>query len=160
MSALTRLVFGLARALAVAGGTLLVGIGLLVTGSVLSRWLRNQAVAGDFELVQMGLALAVFAFLPLCQAHRGNIIVDTFTMKLPLRAQRALDGIWDLVFATVAALIAWRLTIGAAEAFRTGSTSMVLAIPIGYAIYACAAMAAFLAIVCLVTATERFRGGP
>jgi TRAP-type C4-dicarboxylate transport system permease small subunit len=160
MSALPRLVFALARALAVAGGVLLVGIGVLVTVSVLSRWLRNQAVSGDFELVQMGLALAVFAFLPLCQANRGHIVVDTFTMKLPLRVQHALDGIWDLVFAGVAALLAWRLAIGGAEAFRTGSTSMVLAIPIGWAILACAGMAAFLALVCLLTAAQRFRGGP
>ncbi len=143
--------------LAILGGLLVVGLSLLVTGSVLKRWTTDQGVNGDFELVQTGLALAVFAFLPFCQARRGNIMVDTFTARLPLRVQRALDGLWDLVFAAAAGLIAWRLAEGARDAFTSNTTSMVLALPIGYAIAACAAMAGLLAVVCLLTALERFR---
>jgi TRAP-type C4-dicarboxylate transport system permease small subunit len=146
-----------AGALALAGGLLCVGLALLVTGSVLKRWATNQGIEGDFELVQISLALAVFSFLPLCQARRGNIMVDTFTAGLPLRAQRALDGVWDLVLAGVAGLIAWRLALGAMDSLRTGTTSMVLGLPVGYAIAACALMAAFLAVVAGLTALERFR---
>ncbi len=147
----------LARILALCGGFLAVGLALLVTASVVMRWLGGEGVNGDFELVQMGLALAVFTFLPLCQAHRGNVMVDTFTTRLPPPAQAALDALWDLVYAAFAGFIAWRLTIGAVEAMTSRTTSMVLELPIHYAIGACAGMAAFLALICLLTALRRAR---
>ena len=147
----------IARILAFVGGLLVVALALLVTTSVVLRWLGGQGVNGDFEMVQMGLALAVFAFLPLCQAHRGNVMVDTFTLRLPSWMQAAMDVLWDLVYAGFAGFIAWRLAIGAMEAFTSRTTSMVLGLPIHYAIGACAGMAAFLALICLLTALRRAR---
>ena len=148
----------LARVLALTGGVLLVAIGALVTTSVLMRWLAGGGINGDFELVQMGLAVAVFAFLPLCQAHRGNVMVDTFTSRLPFKAQYLIDAFWDLLYAGFAGFIAWRLAIGATEARTSQTTSMMLGLPIYYAIGLCAAMAAFLALICLLTAVRRARG--
>lgn len=150
----------IAPVLALAGGFLLVGLAGLVTASVVMRWAGGEGVNGDFELVQMGLALAVFAFLPLCQAHRGNVMVDTFTTRLPARVQAAIDALWDLVYAGFAAFIAWRLSVGAAEALSSRTTSMVLGLPIHYAIGACAAMAAFLALICVLTAIRRVGARP
>jgi TRAP-type C4-dicarboxylate transport system permease small subunit len=150
----------IARVLALAGGFLLVGLAGLVTASVVMRWAGGEGVNGDFELVQMGLALAVFAFLPLCQAHRGNVMVDTFTTRLPARLQAAIDALWDLVYAGFAAFVAWRLSVGAAEALTSHTTSMVLALPIHYAIAACSAMAAFLALICVLTALRRLGANP
>ena len=147
----------IARVLAIAGGILVVGLAGLVTASVLMRWLGGQGINGDFELVQTGLALAVFTFLPLCQAHRGNVMVDTFTNRLPLRLQYVLDALWDVVYAAFAGFIAWRLAIGAMEAYTSRTTSMVLGLPIHYAIGACAAMAAFLSLICGLTAVRRSR---
>jgi len=147
----------IARILALIGGLLLAGLALLVTTSVILRWLGGQGINGDFEMVQMGLALAVFAFLPLCQAHRGNVMVDTFTLRLPLWVQATIDALWDLVYAAFAGFIAWRLSIGAMEAFTSHTPSMVLSLPIHYAIGACAGMAAFLALICLLTALRRIR---
>src|SRR4051812_45219095 len=111
------------RPLAIAGGLLMLLMAIMVVTSVVMRWLINYSVPGDIELVQIATALAVFSFLPLCQAHRGNIMVDTFTTKLPRRAQRALDAVWDLVYAGMAALIAWRLAIGAYDTIRSRTVS-------------------------------------
>jgi TRAP-type C4-dicarboxylate transport system permease small subunit len=146
-----------ARLLALVGGILLVSLGVLVTTSVLMRWLLGEGINGEFELVQMGLAVTVFAFLPLCQAKRGNVMVDTFTTWLPRGAQIALDVFWDIVFAAFAAFIAWRLALGAMDAHTNATTSMVLGLPIHFAIWICAGMSAFLALVCLVTAWGRVR---
>jgi TRAP-type C4-dicarboxylate transport system permease small subunit len=146
-----------ARLIALAGGVILVAIGILVTTSVLMRWIAGEGVNGDFELVQMGLAVAVFTFLPLCQAHRGNVMVDTFTQRLPGKVQAGLDALWDALYAAVAAFIAWRLSVGAAEASASHTTSMVLSVPIHYAIGVCAAIAAFLALIGLLTAIRRLR---
>lgn len=141
-----------AETLALCGGLLMLAVSGLVTLSVLMRWLLGDGVSGDFELVQIATALGAFAFLPLCQARRGNVIVDTFTARLPPRALAALDALWDLAYAALAAMIAWRLVLGARDAFASQTTSMVLAIPQGYAIAACAAIGLFLAIVALATA--------
>jgi TRAP-type C4-dicarboxylate transport system permease small subunit len=138
--------------LAIAGGLLMLATATIVVVSVTMRWLTSNSVQGDIELVQIATALAIFSFLPLCQGHRGNIMVDTFTAWLPKRAQAALDGLWDLVYAGMAALIAWRLTVGAYDTIRSRTVSMMLGLPVGWAIAACAAMAALLAVVAVITA--------
>ena len=150
----------LAHFLAVLGGLVVVAIAVLVTTSVLMRWLGGEGVNGDFELVQMGLALAVFAFLPLCEARHGNVVVDTFTTRWSRAAQVALDVLWDLVYAAFAAFIAWRLSLGAFESAASHTTSMVLGLPVHFAIAGCAAMAAFLALVCIAAARQRGRISP
>jgi TRAP-type C4-dicarboxylate transport system permease small subunit len=144
--------------LALAGGALMLVVACLVTVSVLMRWLLGDGISGDFELVQIATALGAFAFLPLCQARRGNVIVDTFTARLPEHARRGLDALWDLAYAIIIAIIAWRLVVGARDAFASQTTSMVLGIPQGYAIAACAAMGVFLSIVAVATA-RRIAGG-
>jgi TRAP-type C4-dicarboxylate transport system permease small subunit len=146
------------RPLAIAGGLLMLAVSIVVVVSVLMRWLINYSIPGDIELVQIGTALAVFAFLPLCQAHRGNIVVDTFTSRLPVRIQRGLDALWDLVYAGMAAIIAWRLAVGALDTISSKTVSMMLSLPIGWAIAACAAMAAFLALIAVATALRLIRG--
>jgi len=115
-----------ARALAIVGGLLSVASALLVTTSVTLRWLGFGSINGDFELVQIGVALSVFCFLPLTQARRGNIMVDTFTTWLPLRVQRAMDASWDFVYAGFMALTAWCLMNGARDALASGLTSAML----------------------------------
>lgn len=140
------------RALAVAGGTLMLAVALMVTASVLLRWLFRSGVKGDFEMVQIATAVAVFAFLPLCQWRRGNVFVDTFTLKAPAAFNRALDALWDLVYAGFALLIAWRLALGALDAINTRTSSMVLALPIGWAIGLTAIMAGVLGVVALLSA--------
>ena len=92
------------RPLAIAGGLVMLAAAIMVVVSVGMRWLISWSIAGDIELVQIATALAVFSFLPLCQSHRGNIIVDTFTIRLPASLRNALDALWDLVYAALAAL--------------------------------------------------------
>lgn len=147
------------RPLAIAGGLLMVAVAVTVTVSVLLRWLANSAVPGDIEIVQIGTAVAIFSFLPLCQSRRGNIMVDTFTGRLPKRLRNALDALWDLSYAAMAAIIAWRLAIGAWDTIRSNTVSMMLGLPTGWAIAACSAMAALLALVACATALRMLRSG-
>ena len=149
----------LAEGLALVGGMLMVVVAGLVTISVLMRWLAGDGIAGDFELVQIATGVGAFAFLPLCQARRGNVIVDTFTTRLSQRARDILDGTWDLTYAVLMGVIGWRLVIGAQDAFASQTTSMVLGIPQGYAIAACAVMGLFLTLVAVMTALRLVRSG-
>lgn len=152
----TRSAERLGAALALAGAALLLFIAGLVTVSVGLRWATSNGLPGDFEMVQMAVALAIFSFLPYTQLRRGNMLVDTFTVRLPPRALVAIDAFWDVVYAAVAALLGWRLAVGATDAINSHTTSMVLGLPVGWAIMACAAMAGLLALASLVTAAGRF----
>ena len=145
------------RRLAIAGGLLMLAAAIMVVISVGMRWLISYSIAGDIELVQIATALAVFSFLPLCQLHRGNIIVDTFTNRLPASVRNALDALWDLVYAVLAGIIVWRLALGAWDSLRSNTVSMMLGLPIGWAIALCAVMAAVLLIVALATALRLLR---
>jgi TRAP-type C4-dicarboxylate transport system permease small subunit len=132
----------------------------MVVISVGMRWLISYSIPGDIELVQIATALAVFSFLPLCQSRRGNIVVDTFTHRLSPRVRNGLDAFWDLVYALMAGVIAWRLAIGAWDSLRSNTVSMMLDLPVGWAIAACAVMAALLAIVAVETALRLLRDTP
>lgn len=141
----------LARTIALAGGLLTLGIALLVTASVISRRVWGQPVPGDFEFVQMATAVTLFAFLPLCQSHRGNIAVDTFTSRLPRAWQRGLDGVWDLTYAAFMVMISLGLVRAALEAYGYGTTTMVLGLPIWPAIAVSALLCAVVAVVAVST---------
>lgn len=144
--------------IAVMGGIVAICIAAIVVTSVVGRWLFGTPITGDFELVQMGTAVSVFTFLPFCQARRGNIVVDTFTSRLPPRMLRAIDGFWDLVYAGVMALVSICLLTGGVEHLRNGQTTMMLQLIIWPAIMICAALCVVLALVCFTTAVAIFRG--
>lgn len=143
-----------ARAVALAGGALLVALATMVVVSVALRsdLVGGSGVPGDFEMVQMATAIAAFCFLPLCQLRRGNIFVDTFTLKLPLSWRNGLDALWDVVYGLAMALIAWRLSVGAMAAFSSGENTMVLRLPLYLPIAICAVLAGFVALAAFVSA--------
>jgi TRAP-type C4-dicarboxylate transport system permease small subunit len=125
----------LAKAFAFAGGAVfVVMIGMSAT-SIASRTLLGQPLPGDFELVQLGCAVGVAAFLPWCQMRRGNIIVDFFTARLSPRLQALLDAVGALLLALVMALVAWRAGAGAISVYESGERAMISRYPqwVGYA---------------------------
>jgi TRAP-type C4-dicarboxylate transport system permease small subunit len=140
----------------VGGLTMLAAAGLVAT-SVIGRWLFNSPVSGDFEMVKMATAVAVFAFLPYTQARRGNIVVDTFTGWLPERGQGVLDSFWDLVYAAVIAGITYALVYGTLDSMRSGETTMVRQIALWPTIALSTALAGLLALTSVLTAVERLR---
>jgi TRAP-type C4-dicarboxylate transport system permease small subunit len=150
----------LSAAIALLGGLLLLCTATLVVVSVLGRKFFDAPVNGDFELVQMATAVAVFSFLPYCQARRGNIVVDTFTSWLPVRGNALIDAFWDLVYAGMMGLIAVCLTTGALEHFRNGQTTMLLQLIVWPALAICTALCFLLALVAVATAARRLRGRP
>ena len=125
----------LARTFAFIGGAVLVGITLMSVTSIAGRALLGKPVPGDFELVQVGSAVAIAAFLPYCQLRRGNIIVDFFTARTSARVQGRLDALGALLFSAVMALLAWRTTLGFMTVKASHEVTMIVGFPvwIGYA---------------------------
>lgn len=146
------------RGFAVTGGAVLVAMALMSVASVIGRSLFGKPVPGDFELIQIGTAICVAAFLPWCQLQRGNIIVDFFTTRASVRARAWLDVCGALLLAAVMLLVAWRTGAGALAVKASGETSMIMGFPswIGYAFMAPGF--ALTALVALYTAHDAWRG--
>ncbi len=145
------------RWVAIGGGVLALGVALLVTLSVLGRWLFATPIEGDFEFVKMATALAVFCYLPYTQVQRGNIMVDSLTTGLPARSRALLDALWDIVYAGVAMLMAHGLFTGATEALRSRETTMQLQLLVWPAIAICAILAVLLCVSALISAARLLR---
>jgi len=152
-----RRIEALARLMAILGGLVLTVLILLTCVSVVGRslnslfhgpiekfapgfaeWAINMGVGpinGDFELVEAGVAFAIFAFIPLCQLQSGHAVVDIFTSNLPTQVNRVLQMVIDFVFAAVLVLIAVQLFGGLQTKLRAGEETFILQFPVwwGYA---------------------------
>ncbi|AHD02542.1 TRAP transporter small permease [Leisingera methylohalidivorans] len=100
-----------------------------------SKWMTGWVgpVNGDFELVEAGVAFAIFAFLPLCQITAGHASVDVVANAFPRGVNRFLRMVTEVVFAAVLVLIAWRLGAGLASKYSNGETSFLLEFPVWWA---------------------------
>ncbi|GAB4178675.1 MAG: hypothetical protein OHK0024_16820 [Thalassobaculales bacterium] len=151
-----RLIEAVSAGLAVAGGLVLVAILLASIASILGRALFSAPIPGDFELVEIGCAVAVFSFLPWCQLRRGNVIVDVFTSGAPLPVKAALDLAGALLLAAIAALLARQLWLGLIDVKAYNDRSMVLGLPLWWGFCVAVPATAWLAVVAAYTAWRDF----
>lgn len=146
---LARALDALARGFALGGGAVLLAVMAVTVASVIGRGLFGRPIPGDFELVEIGCAVTVFAFLPYCQITHGNVVVDLFTRGLGVRPRAWLDRLHALILAAIAALFTWRLALGGVELRSAGETSMILGVPIWWGFAPIVASSALLAAVAL-----------
>lgn len=155
-----RLAHTLARLAALAGGLVLAVLVVMTCLSVTGRAFAFAGlgpVPGDFELVEAGIAFAVFAFLPWCILNAGHATVDIFTNGLSVQANRLLLAFWELVMAAVMALLAWRLYEGLLGKLKNGETTFLLQFPVWWAYAACLVPAVLGVLVALWSAYDRAR---
>ena len=138
------------------GGFLMAALTVMSVISVLGRYLFSAPVPGDFELVTMGTAIAVFLFLPYCHLQRGNVVVDLFLSWAPRKVQVFFDGASGLLLAAIAGVLSWRMVHGGLDMHQYGEVSYILALPI-WPVFPVAVVAlALLAASCLYTAVRDF----
>jgi TRAP-type C4-dicarboxylate transport system permease small subunit len=150
----------LAAAMALAGGLVLLALVAMTCVSVAGRALAGLGlgpVPGDFELVEMGVAFAVFAFLPWCQLNRGHAAVELLTRCFGRTANAVLELVADLLMLLVAALITWRLALGALDKRSYHETTFILQAPVWWAYAACLVGALVFTVVALYCAGRSLR---
>ncbi|MBI4182766.1 MAG: TRAP transporter small permease subunit [Proteobacteria bacterium] len=152
-AALRRLVEGFA----LAGGAALLLVTLVTAASVIGGAVFDAPILGDKEVVEVGGAVAVFAFMPYCQMRGAQVVVDVFTARAPARLKAALDAAASLAFAAVVALLSWRLAAGGWESYARGDFSMFLRIPAWWGYLAAVVSSALWTLVCLWAAIGRLR---
>lgn len=151
-----RALLSCAYALILVGGFLMAALTVMSVISVLGRYLFSVPVPGDFELVTMGTAIAVFLFLPYCHLQRGNVVVDLFLSWAPRKVQVFFDGASGLLLAVIAGVLSWRMASGGLDMHQYNEVSYILALPI-WPIFPVAVVAlALLAASCLYTAVRDF----
>lgn len=148
------LIRSLIRVWALLGGLLLIGIVLMTAYSATSNLLFNSPIAGDFEIVEMGVALAVFAFLPFCQLTKANVSVDIFTMRAGPRVRVLMSLLASLVAILFAILLLWRMSIGMSDYRQYEEYTAILGVPIWMAFPPILFSLFLLALASLITAAE------
>ncbi|MBM3607033.1 MAG: TRAP transporter small permease [Alphaproteobacteria bacterium] len=115
---------------ALLGGAVLLGIVATTSWSLIRDILWKTPVQGENEIVQVGLAVAVFAFLPLCQVTGANITADIFTSRSGPRTIAVLTMIASLVAFVFALLLVWRSWDGLLDYRELNETTAIMQFPI------------------------------
>lgn len=113
-------------------------------------------VVGDFELVEAGVAFAIMSFIPLCQLNRAHAVVEVATGMLPIFAKRLLAFVWEVLFAFVFIIIAWRLYVGTTDKMRYGETTFMLQFPTWWGYAACTVAAVVTCVVAVYSVWLHF----
>jgi TRAP-type C4-dicarboxylate transport system permease small subunit len=134
-SLLGRAIHLVAKATALAGGIALLAIVALIVASVVGRafiWAGLRPVYGDYELVEIGVGFAIFAFLPWAHLTRSHALVTLITDRFGDVVNRWILVITDIMILVASWFIAWRLFYGMLDKFAYGETTLLLRLPLGW----------------------------
>lgn len=141
---------------ALLGGVLLLAVVavnvLSVVGGVV--W---KPFPGDFELTEMGVAIAVFGFLPYCQLTDANVTADIFTAKAPGPVLAILRALASLIAFLFACILVWRMYLGMLDQRAYDYTTTILQLPIWWAFVPILVSLVLLVAAALLTFTESLR---
>jgi len=139
MTRMIDLIFKAARCSAIFGGAILALIILMVVISIAGRtfiFLGFTPISGDFELVEVGTAVAVFFFLPWCFLKAGHASVDVVFKHLPKPVQWLIVTLSDFLMLVLWLVLSQRLWVGMVEKKDNFETTFILLMPLwwGYAL--------------------------
>ena len=155
-----------ARGLALAGGTVLVALIALTCVSIAGRALVPLDIGigpirGIYDMTEIGMAAAVFAFLPWAQLRELHARVDLAQRTIPVRMNLALDLLFNIAMALVAAVGTWRLYLGMLDKLSYGETTLIAQILVWHGFAAGLVGAAGFVLVslfCVLRASRRLAG--
>ena len=99
---------------------------------VAGRYLFNNSINGAFELTQIGLAVMVFAQMPLITWRGSHVVVDLFDHLFGNRIVKVLGIFSVLIVSSSFYFLAVRIYELAERSLRRGEVSEYLKIPTGY----------------------------
>lgn len=168
----------LARTTAVIGGLVLLVLIVMTTASIIGRtlnkWFHGEffgenmtgfaqfmldlgvgEINGNYELLEAGVAFAIFLFLPVCQFYGAHASVDVFTSVLSRRSNRWIVAFWEVILALVLILIVAQLYGGMERYIRNGQTTLFLQFPVWWSYAASFAAGVITCIVAVYCACVR-----
>ena len=112
------------------GGLVLFAIMLFVTASVLFRYLLNQPILGDQELVEIGMSLVVMMAMPFAALQNAHIRVDVLDGALGPRGRFGGDILARCVSCYVLLLLIQKTYGKAVDARKYGDVTNMIELPI------------------------------
>ena len=109
---------------------------------------------GDFEMTEVGVAVAAFAFLPYCQLVGANVTADIFTSRAPDRAIAFFGLLASVVAFGFSLLLLWRMYYGMLDQKAYGYTTAIPQFPHWVAFIPILVSLALLALASLITLVE------
>lgn len=142
---------------ALLGGMMLIAVVLMNTYSVIGNNF-GAPFPGDFEMTEMGVAIAAFAFLPYCQLTGANVTADIFTARTGARWLALFRALASIVALGFAALLLWRMTAGMLDQREYGYTTAILQVPTWMAYVPILISLGFLVLAAVITLGESVAG--
>ena len=155
MSLSIRILYGAA----IVGGLVLLAVMLLVSTTVFFRYVLNQPILGDQELVEMGMPLVVMAAMPYAALKGAHIRVDVLD-----RSIGAAGRFWGDVFSRsvsffVLALLVRKTFAKALDAHEYDDVTNMIEIPVWIAYGAITVGMGLFALVLAAQLIGQFRRG-
>lgn len=138
---------------AMAGGLVLLAVVAINVISVIGA-IFGSPFPGDFEMTEVGVAVAAFSFLPFCQITDANVTADIFTAKAKPRTLAVLRLLASIVALGFSLLLLWRMYLGMLDQRDYGYTTAILQFPLWQAYVPILASLALLALAAAVTFVE------
>lgn len=114
---------------ALTGGMILLLVVAINISSIIGS-VFLMPVPGDFELTQIGVAVAIFCFLPYCQLHRTNVTAEIFTFWAKNKTILVLQISASLITLSFSILLMWRMFEGLLDQKKFDYTTTILQFPI------------------------------
>lgn len=143
---------------ALAGGMVLLVLVLMNAYSLMADILFRRPLPGDFEMVEVGVAVAAFAFLPYCQITGANVTADIFTQGAGPRTVAFLGLLAALIALAFAALLLWRMSYGLIDYRLYRETTTITGFPKWIAFVPILFSLALLALACLISMRDAVAG--
>lgn len=142
---------------ALLGGLLLLGVALMTTVSAAGSFLFAKPVPGDFEMVEVLVAVSAFCFLPYCELKHANVTADIFTTWAGRRAIAIFTMVAGVVALAFGIILLWRMYAGLLDYRQYVETTTILKFPIWVAYLPILVSLVLLAVAAVVTLWEAIR---
>lgn len=135
---------------ALLGGVVLLAVVLMNVASVIGGvvW---KPFPGDFELTEIGVAIAAFSFLPYCQLSDANVTADIFTARASPGLIAKFNKLAAVVALIFSLLLLWRMSAGMLSQQEYGYMTAILQFPIWLAFIPILISLALLATAAVIT---------
>ncbi len=163
---LAKLANVIACTLALSGGFVLIVLIALNCVSIVGRAfvpfdIGLGPIRGIYDMTEIGMAAAVFAFLPWAQLREAHAKVDLFLPLIPNKVNQLLDVFFNLGMAFVATIGTYRLYLGMQDKLAYGETTLIAQIPVwqGFAAGLVGAVGfVLISVFCVLRAARRLAG--
>lgn len=124
----------LAFVLELMAALMLMALMLITCIDVIGRYVFNNPLSGSIELTQIGMALMVFAAMPVVTWRGGHVVVDLLDRFLTNAVMKALALLSAGVIAISFYYLGNRIYQLGARSLRRGEVTEFLSIPMGYVV--------------------------